>query len=186
MAKEGNVGLITALVARLANPHAVVRVAALRTLACIASRRRELRRALYGTEYVCKAGGMVWWCLETGVVVAVAESVEDSDESVRHAAWSALRQIAGLKSWRVLPDLTDGTNVLLVGLQRAELNGRRAVVRQPVVPSKPGRVGVEVDGKIVAITTLTISFTANQSQSRNHTQSCGHLAAFVIGNGVQL
>ena len=152
MAKEGNAGLIAALVARLANPHAVVRVAVLRTLARIASRRRELRRARDPrTEYVCQAGGMVWWCLETGVVVAVAESVEDSDESVRHAAWSALRQIAGLKSWRVLPDLTDGTIVLLVGLQRAELNGRRAVVRQPVVPSKPGRVGVEVDGKIVAI-----------------------------------
>ena len=57
----------------------------------------------------------------------------------------------GADCWRVLPDLTDGTNVLLVGLQRAELNGRRAVVRQPVVRSKPGRVGVEVDGKIVAI-----------------------------------
>ena len=57
----------------------------------------------------------------------------------------------GADCWRVLPDLTDGTIVLLVGLQRAELNGRRAVVRQPVVPSKPGRVGVEVDGKIVAI-----------------------------------
>ena len=57
----------------------------------------------------------------------------------------------GADCWRVLPDLTDGTIVLLVGLQRAELNGRRAVVRQPVVPSKPGRVGVEVDGTIVAI-----------------------------------
>ena len=57
----------------------------------------------------------------------------------------------GADCWRLLPDLTDGTIVLLVGLQRAELNGRRAVVRQPVVPSKPGRVGVEVDGKIVAI-----------------------------------
>ena len=57
----------------------------------------------------------------------------------------------GADCWRVLPDLTDGTIVLLVGLQRAELNGRRAVVRQPVVPSKPGRVGVEVDGKIIAI-----------------------------------
>ena len=57
----------------------------------------------------------------------------------------------GADCWRLLPDLTDGTIVLLVGLQRAELNGRRAVVRQPVVPSKPGRVGVEVDGTIVAI-----------------------------------
>ena len=51
----------------------------------------------------------------------------------------------------MLPDLTVGTIVSLVGLQRAELNGRCAVVRQPVVPSKPGRVGVEIDKKIVAI-----------------------------------
>ena len=57
----------------------------------------------------------------------------------------------GVDCWRVLPDLADGAIVLLVGLQRAELNGRRAVVRQPVVPSKPSRVGVEVAGKIVAI-----------------------------------
>ena len=57
----------------------------------------------------------------------------------------------GADCWRVLPDLHEGAIVLLVGLQRAKLNGRRVVVRQPVVPSKPGRVGVEVDGKIVAI-----------------------------------
>ena len=81
-----------------------------------------------------------------GSVVTWGEPIRGGDSQDVAAQLSG-----GADCWRVLPDLTDGTNVLLVGLQRAELNGRRAVVRQPVVPSKPGRVGVEVDGKIVAI-----------------------------------
>ena len=35
--------------------------------------------------------------------------------------------------------------------QKPELDGRRGVVRDPVVQKQPGRVGVEVDGKTLAV-----------------------------------
>ena len=98
--------------------------------------------------------------VQTVVGAAYAFAAVKVDGSVvtwGHPDWGgdsrgvAAQLSGGADCWRVLPDLTDGTIVLLVGLQRAKLNGRRAVVRQPVVPSKPGRVGVEVDGEIVAI-----------------------------------
>ena len=42
-----------------------------------------------------------------------------------------------------------GAAVVVTGLQRnVDQNGRRGVVREPEVPGKPGRVGVEVNGKV--------------------------------------
>ena len=60
--------------------------------------------------------------------------------------------------WRVLEEDTAGEGpaafaagaaVRLAGLQRAELNGRRGVVRIPRLES--GRVGVELQGEVKAI-----------------------------------
>ena len=35
--------------------------------------------------------------------------------------------------------------------KKPELNGRHGVVRDPVVQKQPGRVGVEGDGKTIAV-----------------------------------
>ena len=48
-------------------------------------------------------------------------------------------------------NLAVGAVVKLARLQSAELNGRHAVVRELVIASKPGRVGVEIDGRTIAV-----------------------------------
>ena len=59
-------------------------------------------------------------------------------------ALAHLRSLDGLEARRY--------EVALRGLTtNQELNGRRGVVRQAVVQNKPGRVGVEVQKKIVAV-----------------------------------